>query len=164
MSRWKDTTITNSFNNVIGFHDCGESKIVSSEKTSLITFVKTTIARLFVFSNPAVRSRYLAEEAMFISNEGRYDRHYDFHRRLHLDTTTSTPAEAHTGTNRTSDDIDVPFRHKILVVRTGLSDITWASQVWFWVASVLGLTVPYRMWFSNHCRPAELTVTKLIDK
>ena len=165
-TRWADTTLRSSLDQAITLEDDAMSTLFSTEKNDFVTFVKTTVSRLFLFSNQAVQSRYLAEETMFISTEGRYDRHYDFYRRLHLDNTTNntridTTSKSETNTN--SDASDVKFRHKLLVVRTGLSDIALASQMWFWVASLLGLTVPYRLWFSYHCRSAELTLTKSID-
>lgn len=166
--RWKDTTLRSSLDQAIQLGGDAMSNLFPTENNSFVTFVKTTVSRLFLLSNPAVQSRYLMDEAMFISTERRYDRHYDFYRRLHLNTTTNninTGSGTLLGTNTTTngDADDVKFRHKLLVVRTGLSDIALASQMWFWVASFLGLTVPYRLWFSYHCRSAELTLTKSID-
>ena len=146
--RWKDISFTSSLERAIALGDTtGFSDARSTGHDGVTTtFIKASLSRLFVFTNPAAWSRYLSEEAAFIATEGRRDVHYDFDRRIHLLGTTARD-----------------FRHKILIVRTGLSDVAWASQVWFWVASFLWLTVPYRIWFSKHCRPAELTLTKTID-
>jgi len=141
--RWKDVTSTASLKAIIKLDGKGRDAL-SSRKQLLAIFVKTSISKLFVFTNPTIASRYLSEEANFITREGRYDSHYFFERRLDLGGVDS-------------------FLHKLLVVRTGLSDVVFASQVWFWIVSLVGLTVPFRIWFSNHCHQTELSLTKTID-
>jgi hypothetical protein len=127
---WRDVTST----------DTAERAMQSGGDDSA-TFLRATLAKLFVFTNPSVGERYFVQEALFKQREGRRDVHSEFSRYIRLDN----------------------FRHKVLVVRTGLSDVAFASKLWFWVTSCLGLTVPYRIWFSRHCQPTELTVTKEID-
>jgi TMEM151 family len=136
VGQWKDSTSLDMLERAIQMGD----EIVSSTQ-STHPFLKVSLAKLFVFTNPVAGERYWLEEAMFREREGRWDLYCDFERTLQLD----------------------HFRRKVLVVRTGLSDVAFASPLWFWIASLLGLTVPYRVWFARHCRPAELTITKELE-
>lgn len=110
--------------------------------TAAATFLRITLTNLFVFARPTTGERYLSQEARFQEREGRRDRYCRLTRHMGLP----------------------HFRPKALVARTGLSDVAFASRSWFWLASVAGLTVPYRIWFSRHCWPAAVTVTKEIDR
>lgn len=54
------------------------------------------------------------------------------------------------------------YKQKLLVVTHGLSTTTLTRTIWFWLFSLMGLTVPYRWYFSRHCLTAEVTLTKSI--
>ena len=107
-----------------------------------MTFVKATLSKLFILNNSQIETKDVQDETNFITTHRRFDVHYDFTRRISL------PAN---------------FRHKLFIIRTGLSDVIFASTLWFWVLSDCGFTVPYRVWLSNHRSIAELTITKLIE-
>lgn len=108
--------------------------------SSSATFVKTTLSKLALFANEKSIENYRAQEESFKLLAACRDRYTDFSTHLHVD----------------------GFRHKILAVRTGLSDVPMAQTLWFWFFSLLGMTVPYRIWFARHCDEVEITLTKTI--
>lgn len=58
-----------------------------------------------------------------------------------------------------STDIQVPgFQPRMLFVRPESSKMLRQST--FWICTILFLTVPYRIWFSNHCDEIRVTVVK----
>jgi len=149
VKNWNDGTLLNTVEQAIqmgGTKNGNSSERLTSfsdsRYTADCTFLMTTLSKLFVFTNPGILERYFLEETLFKEQERQRDRYFDFTRKIYIPN----------------------FRHKILVVRTGLSDVAFASQLWFWIASLMGMTVPFRIWFSRHCQLAELTVTKEINE
>jgi len=51
---------------------------------------------------------------------------------------------------------------KVLVVPTGIGTNRMAREHVYWIFTVLGLTVPYRIWFSRYSGEANIMVTKEI--
>ncbi|CAB9506197.1 reductase [Seminavis robusta] len=153
IDRWRDATETKSLDRAVTIGEdtdpfsCatngGSSTTCSTPLMSGGTFVKTTLTKLFWLTNPSIGHRYLMEKELFYHQESRHDVHHEFTMKLQLQ--------------------NVDYRNKILVVRTGLSDVAFASQLWFWIASLLGLTVPYRMWFSRHCLQTSLNIVKELE-
>ncbi len=57
------------------------------------------------------------------------------------------------------------FRPKVLALTTGIGAPTTGlvRYHFFWIFTMLGLTVPYRIWFSKHCTNLEVTIDKEIN-
>lgn len=49
---------------------------------------------------------------------------------------------------------------KLLAVRTVLGVQGHARLFSFWLFTLLGLTVPYRIWFNGHCDDANFLIVK----
>ena len=107
---------------------------------SATTLVKLTLSKLALFANSKIVENYKTQEQSFQQVHGYRDRNTQFSTRLTVK----------------------GFRHKMLIVRTGLGDIPMAQTLWFWIFSLLGLTVPYRVWFARHCDEVEVTLTKTL--
>ena len=49
---------------------------------------------------------------------------------------------------------------KLLAVHDKSNSGGLAKSVWFWIFTLCGLTVPYRIWFSRQCIDVDVTLTK----
>jgi hypothetical protein len=49
---------------------------------------------------------------------------------------------------------------KLLAVRTVIGVVGSIQLHFFWLCTLLGFTVPYRMWFSQHCNEIDVILTK----
>jgi len=161
VERWSDVTSMEALQRIFA----GGEDDLASPSSSSATFLKMTLSRFFVFTNPMIASRFYNEEAAFTSREGHYDVHSSLTRSLRFgNNVVNTPKEKDDDDDN-NNNIAPPvlFQPKLLVVRTGLSNVAMASQLWFWMASLVGLTVPFRIWFARHCIPVELMLTKTMD-
>jgi hypothetical protein len=50
----------------------------------------------------------------------------------------------------------------MLAVRTVIGDKGMIGNHFFWFFTLLGLTVPYRIWFSQHCDEVDFPITKVV--
>ena len=125
-------------------------------------FSKVTLSKLLVLKDKATREDYFAQQAAFVMMEGRRDVRAEF---------------------ATSIDVE-GFRSKLLAVRpvilhhraasttttTTLSSsskkqLFSAANIFFrqhiyLVVTLLGLSLPYRIWFARHCDEIRVTVVK----
>lgn len=105
-------------------------------------FTKISFSKMLVLADEKIREDYFSQQANFISREGRKDEQAEY-----------------------STDIEVEgFKTKVLVARNSSS---WAVKTFniyfFWCVTLLGLTVPYRIWFSRHCDDVRVTLIKEIS-
>lgn len=127
---WKDTTDTKT----------ADRSLHLDTITNSIPFVKITLTKLVLFANRESFKRYVEQQKLFLSSQRYYDSYMDYTSHLSIHT----------------------FQPKILAVRTVLGGRgTGLARIWFfWLFTLLGWTVPYRIWFAKHCDVAEVTLTK----
>jgi hypothetical protein len=121
-------------------------------------FSKVTLSKLLVLKDKATREDYFAQQAAFVMMEGRKDVRAEF---------------------ATSIDVE-GFRSKLLAVRPVLlhhraasttssssskKQLFSAANIFFrqhiyLVVTLLGLSLPYRIWFAKHCDEIRITVVK----
>jgi hypothetical protein len=100
------------------------------------------MVKLLLFANPETIQSYREQENAFFWTEGQRDQH--------TDKTTYVEVEG--------------FKPKLLAVRTvmGAKGTGNIRVHFFWLFTLLGLTVPYRMWFARHCDRVELLLAKIV--
>jgi hypothetical protein len=54
------------------------------------------------------------------------------------------------------------FKPRMLAVRPDSHGLILRQRLAFWICTLLGLTVPYRLWFSDRCDEIRVTVVKEI--
>jgi len=107
-------------------------------------FTKMTLTKLLVLSNQKARQDYFEQQSSFVTEHGQGDEFAEF-----------------------STSIQVAdFRPRMLAIRPVLAGVPllaankfFRSHL-FWIFTLLGLTVPYRIWFSRHCDELRVTVVK----
>jgi hypothetical protein len=52
------------------------------------------------------------------------------------------------------------YKEKVLAVRQSKGACQLYTLKYFWFFTLIGLTVPYRIWFSNHCDELRVAVVK----
>lgn len=105
-------------------------------------FSKLTLSKLLVLKDKRAREDYFAQQAAFVTLEGRKDVYAEF--------ATSIEVEG--------------FRPKLLAVHpvrraSHLSAALFRQHVYFFF-TLLGLSLPYRIWFGNHCDEVKVTILK----
>ncbi|KAL9180752.1 hypothetical protein ACHAXT_011205 [Thalassiosira profunda] len=106
-------------------------------------FSKLSLSKLLVLKNQAAREDYFAQQAAFVMQEGRKDVHAEF--------ATSISVEG--------------FRPKVLAVRpvkfraSNISAALFRQHIYVFF-TLLGLSLPYRIWFAKHCDEIRVTVVK----
>lgn len=106
-------------------------------------FSKLTISKLLVLKDKKAREDYFAQQAVFVSTEGRKDMQAEF--------ATTIEVEG--------------FRSKVLAVRPvqGVSSSSLFRLHVFWLFTLLGLSLPFRIWFGKHCDDLRVTVVKEVS-
>jgi len=105
-------------------------------------FSKLALSKLLVLKDKRAREDYFAQQAAFVTLEGRKDVHAEF--------ATSIEVEG--------------FRPKLLAVRpvrraSHVSAALFRQHIYF-LATLLGLSLPYRIWFGKHCDEVKVTILK----
>jgi len=105
-------------------------------------FSKLTLSKLLVLKDKNTREDYFAQQAAFVMLEGRKDVHAEF--------ATSIEVEG--------------FRSKLLAVRpvrraSNISAALFRQHIYV-LFTLLGLSLPYRIWFAKHCDEIRVTVVK----
>lgn len=132
---WKD-------NSIISVWKRAPTSIASSIGSSYggdftAPYAKIAGSKVLLLSDAKAREDYFAQQMAFVTEEGQKDVHAEF-----------------------ATNIQVPgFKSKILVQR-GDSAVTSSNTYAFWFFTLLGLTVPYRIWFDRHCDQVCVTLTK----
>mmetsp|Transcript_35993 Transcript_35993/g.87006 ORF Transcript_35993/g.87006 Transcript_35993/m.87006 type:complete len:138 (-) Transcript_35993:410-823(-) len=117
----------------------------STQKPSMPKqFTKITLDKLLLFANDATYYDYVDQESSFRHLHEKWDVHSTFKSRLVMD----------------------GYLPKILVVNHSLGGTGTGliKNLWYWIFTCLGMTVPYRIWFSHHCSNTEVTIAKEVTK
>ena len=105
-------------------------------------FTKLSLCKVLLLSNGKARSDYFAQQTDFVTREGNKDQFAEF--------STNIGVEG--------------FKSRVLAVRPMRRGGALSSRFFrlhlFWVFTCLGLTVPYRIWFSRHCDELRVAVIK----
>lgn len=100
---------------------------------------------MLVLADEKIREEYFSQQAKFISLEGRKDEQAEY------STTIEVMGLKSNNTN------------KVLVVRDA-DKYKWFHNLYmFWFVTLLGFTVPFRIWFSRHCDDVRVTLIKEIS-
>eukprot|EP00571_Detonula_confervacea_P004458 CAMPEP_0172323334 /NCGR_PEP_ID=MMETSP1058-20130122/48462_1 /TAXON_ID=83371 /ORGANISM="Detonula confervacea, Strain CCMP 353" /LENGTH=624 /DNA_ID=CAMNT_0013039305 /DNA_START=156 /DNA_END=2030 /DNA_ORIENTATION=+ len=105
-------------------------------------FSKLTLSKLLVLQDKNTREDYFAQQAAFVMLEGRKDIHAEF--------ATTIEVEG--------------FRPKLLAVRpvrraSNISAALFRQHIYV-LFTLLGLSLPYRIWFAKHCDEIRVAVVK----
>ena len=105
-------------------------------------FIKLTLTKLLVLADAKTRHDYFQQQSQFVTDHCQEDRMAEF-----------------------STNIQVAgYKPKLLAVRHRRQATTIASRFFrlhfFWFFTLLGLSLPYRIWLSNHCDEMRVTITK----
>lgn len=103
-------------------------------------FTKLVLNKLVILANAKSRQDYQKQQAAFVTEHGQGDEFAEF-----------------------STEINIPdFRPRLLAERAvpGVYSTKVFRLVYFWIFTLLGLTVPFRMWFADHCDEIRVTVVK----
>eukprot|EP00554_Chaetoceros_debilis_P001173 CAMPEP_0194094672 /NCGR_PEP_ID=MMETSP0149-20130528/55072_1 /TAXON_ID=122233 /ORGANISM="Chaetoceros debilis, Strain MM31A-1" /LENGTH=392 /DNA_ID=CAMNT_0038780443 /DNA_START=934 /DNA_END=2112 /DNA_ORIENTATION=- len=101
-------------------------------------FTKIGLHKLLLFGNSNARVDYFQQQSRFVRREGGKDTYAEF-----------------------STHVDIPgYKQKLLAVRPTKGIQKLFNIYYFWLFSFLGLTVPYRIRFSNHCDELRVAVVK----
>jgi hypothetical protein len=103
-------------------------------------FTKLLLSLLLVLPDAPSRDDYLRRQGSFVTDHGQGDRYAEFSTGIHLR----------------------GFRRRMLAVRPDSRGLILRQRLAFWTCALLGLTVPYRMWFSDRCDEIRVTVVKEI--
>lgn len=154
-SNWVDHTLASTWKRA----QSSSSNIngVRGVDSAAAPFSKVTLSKLLVLKDKATREDYFAQQAAFVMMEGRKDVRAEF---------------------ATSIDVE-GFRSKLLAVRpvnshhraasttptTSKKQLFSAANIFFrqhiyLVVTLLGLSLPYRIWFAKHCDEIRITVVK----
>ena len=114
----------------------------STSQNDNAPFSKLALSKLLVLKDRRAREDYFAQQAAFVTMEGRKDVYAEF--------ATSIEVEG--------------FRPKLLAVRpvrraSHVSAALFRQHIYFLV-TLLGLSLPFRIWFSKHCDEVKVTVLK----
>mmetsp|Transcript_5246 Transcript_5246/g.14883 ORF Transcript_5246/g.14883 Transcript_5246/m.14883 type:complete len:624 (+) Transcript_5246:87-1958(+) len=108
---------------------------------STAPFTKLSLCKVLLLSNGKARSDYFTQQTDFVMREGRKDQFAEF--------STNIGVEG--------------FKSRVLAVRPtrgGPLSSRFFRLHLFWIFTCLGLTVPYRVWFSRHCDELRVAVIK----
>jgi hypothetical protein len=110
-----------------------------NNKDDIPPFTKIALTKLVILANQQTREDYFQQQSTFITNHGQGDEFAEF-----------------------STDIQVPgYRPRMLAVQPQTHPIGKVFRLhFFWVFTILGLTVPYRIWFKQHCNFVRVTLIK----
>ena len=103
-------------------------------------FTKIKLTKLLILGNNKARQEYFRQQANFVTTEGRLDEYAEFSTNISLK----------------------GFKPKLLAVRPieGVLSARLFRLHMFWIFTMLGLTLPFRVWFSRHCDELRVTVAK----
>eukprot|EP00587_Corethron_hystrix_P007068 CAMPEP_0113301714 /NCGR_PEP_ID=MMETSP0010_2-20120614/2823_1 /TAXON_ID=216773 ORGANISM="Corethron hystrix, Strain 308" /NCGR_SAMPLE_ID=MMETSP0010_2 /ASSEMBLY_ACC=CAM_ASM_000155 /LENGTH=274 /DNA_ID=CAMNT_0000155373 /DNA_START=663 /DNA_END=1487 /DNA_ORIENTATION=- /assembly_acc=CAM_ASM_000155 len=105
-----------------------------------VPYSKLSMSKALVLMDEEATADYYRQQSEFVMGEGRRDTLAEF-----------------------STAVDVEgFRPKVLVSHTvlGPKGTKIVRMHYFWIFTLLGLTIPYRIWFSRHCDELAISVIK----
>ena len=103
-------------------------------------FTKIVLSKLLILGNDKARQDYFQQQATFVTMEGQADEFAEFSTNISLQ----------------------GFKPQLLAVRNvdGVQSARLFRLHMFWIFTVFGLTLPFRIWFSRHCDELRVTVAK----
>lgn len=113
---------------------------LSTSTTSTVApFAKLKLSKVLLLADAKARKDYFRQQSEFIMREGRKDAFTEF-----------------------STNIQVKgFKPKLLVVRpTANRHCRFFRLIFFWAFTLVGLTLPYRIWFSRQCDELCMMIVK----
>ena len=142
--------VTNEAVGTYKFDSCEDQTVASLWKRSQSSsssshdapFSKLALNKLLVLKDKRAREDYFAQQAAFVTLEGRKDVYAEF--------ATSIEVEG--------------FRPKLLAVRpvrgaSKISAVLFRQHIYL-LFTLLGLSLPYRIWFGKHCDEVKVTILK----
>jgi len=132
-SNWEDRTLASLWKRSQSF----------SSSSQEAPFSKLSLSKLLLLKDRRTREDYFAQQVAFVMLQGRKDVHAEF---------------------STTIDVD-GFRPKLLAVRPvrlGPHKVSAAlfRQHIYILSTLLGLSLPFRIWFAKHCDEIRVTVVK----
>jgi hypothetical protein len=131
-------------------------------------FAKIVLTKLLVLADKKTRLDYFQQQAAFVTKHVNQERHYHESSSSSSRTTAMLDEFAEFSTH-----INVAgFQPRLLAVRQPLSSPRLQGYYWqnavnkifrrhhFWLFTLLGLTLPYRIWFDRHCDELRVSVVK----
>lgn len=103
-------------------------------------FTKIVLTKLLILGNDKARQDYFQQQANFVTMEGQSDEFAEFSTNISLK----------------------GFKPQLLAVRN-VACVRSAGLFrlhMFWIFTMVGLTLPFRIWFSRHCDELRVTVAK----
>jgi hypothetical protein len=100
-------------------------------------FTKLLLTKTLVLANAKARQDYFRQQSDFVTEHAQ-DELAEF---------------------STSISVD-GFKPRMLAVKEGQRSTRLFKLHFFWIFTLLGLTVPYRTWFNNHCDELRVTIVK----
>ena len=131
------------------YKDCADKTAVGVWKRAspidhqAVAFTKILLTKQLVLSDAKTRQDYFEQQSRFVTEHCQEDRMAEFSTNIRVD----------------------GYRPRLLATRkaTGSVSSRFFRLHLFWVFTLLGLTVPYRAWFANHCDEIRVTVIKEIS-
>jgi len=132
-AKWEDHTLASLWKRSQSF----------SSSSQEAPFSKLSLSKLLLLKDRKSREDYFAQQAAFVMLEGRKDVHAEFATTIEVD----------------------GFRPKLLAVRPvrlGAHKVSAAlfRQHIYILSTLLGLSLPFRIWFAKHCDEIRVTVVK----
>lgn len=147
-SMFKRKVISGQSTGVYNYPQCLDKTLAGVWKRSMSTngvapFAKLALNKILMLGNENARRDYFNQQSAFV----------EAHQTSHEDEYTEF-----------STKIEIPgFRNRLLAVRRpeeGDKTSRYFRHQLFWFFTCLGLTVPYRMWFTRHCDMIRVSVVK----
>ncbi|KAG7351121.1 Tmem151 family protein [Nitzschia inconspicua] len=142
--------ITNEASATYQFGTCRDDTMVGvwtramafRDKDDVAPFTKIALTKLLILADGRTREDYFQQQSNFFTKHGQGDEFAEF-----------------------STDIQVAgYRPRMLAVRPRKNRAARLFRLhFFWVFTLLGLTVPYRIWFKQHCDFVRVAVVKEIS-
>jgi TMEM151 family len=101
-------------------------------------FTKLLLSVLLVLPDSKARDDYMKQQSQFVTDHGQGDHYAEFSTSIHVN----------------------GFKPRLLAVRPASRKVFAQQRVVYWICTLLGLTVPFRMWFSDNCDEIRVTVVK----
>jgi len=132
-ANWEDHTLASLWKRSQSF----------SSSSQEAPFSKLSLSKLLLLKDRRTRQDYFAQQSAFVMLEGRKDVHAEFATTIEVD----------------------GFRPKLLAVRPvrlGAHKVSAAlfRQHIYILSTLLGLSLPFRIWFAKHCDEIRVTVVK----
>jgi hypothetical protein len=139
--------VTNEASAVYQYVSCKDDTMVGlwtraqafNKNDDVPPFTKIALTKLVILANQQTREDYFQQQSNFITRHGQGDKFAEF-----------------------STDIQVAgYRSRVLAIQRKTHPLGKAFRLhFFWVFTLLGLTVPYRIWFKQHCDFVRVTLIK----